>query len=144
VGRDLEALDVEGDDQGVAGNHLGVLAFRPEDAIGEMVVLELERAGVGGSGGQNDGDGKSGPHGWEVLIWRDGATPPLRTGDGFSVIVRGDPPGCQCKNLDNSAGAYYNHIVMKPTGYAMTPSASLDATFAALADPTRRAILARL
>src|ERR1700736_78 len=33
---------------------------------------------------------------------------------------------------------------MKPTGYAMTPSARLDATFAALADPTRRAILARL
>src|SRR5713101_2829087 len=33
---------------------------------------------------------------------------------------------------------------MKSTGYAMTPSARLDATFAALADPTRRAILARL
>jgi DNA-binding transcriptional ArsR family regulator len=33
---------------------------------------------------------------------------------------------------------------MKPKGYAMTPSARLDATFAALADPTRRAILARL
>jgi DNA-binding transcriptional ArsR family regulator len=33
---------------------------------------------------------------------------------------------------------------MKPTGYAMTPAARLDATFAALADPTRRAILARL
>src|SRR5713226_9750938 len=33
---------------------------------------------------------------------------------------------------------------MKPGGYAMTPSARLDATFAALADPTRRAILARL
>jgi DNA-binding transcriptional ArsR family regulator len=33
---------------------------------------------------------------------------------------------------------------MKPTGYARTPSARLDATFAALADPTRRAILARL
>ena len=29
-------------------------------------------------------------------------------------------------------------------GYAMTPSQRLDATFAALADPTRRAILARL
>ena len=38
----------------------------------------------------------------------------------------------------------YNHIVVKPMGYAMTPSARLDATFAALADPTRRAILARL
>jgi DNA-binding transcriptional ArsR family regulator len=33
---------------------------------------------------------------------------------------------------------------MKPVGYAMTPSDRLDATFAALADPTRRAILARL
>jgi DNA-binding transcriptional ArsR family regulator len=33
---------------------------------------------------------------------------------------------------------------MKPIGYARTPSARLDATFAALADPTRRAILARL
>ena len=29
-------------------------------------------------------------------------------------------------------------------GYGMTPSQRLDATFAALADPTRRAILARL
>ena len=29
-------------------------------------------------------------------------------------------------------------------GYSMTPSERLDATFAALADPTRRAILARL
>jgi len=48
------------------------------------------------------------------------------------------------KGLDNSAGIAYNQIVMKPTGYAMTPSARLDATFAALADPTRRAILARL
>jgi DNA-binding transcriptional ArsR family regulator len=33
---------------------------------------------------------------------------------------------------------------MEPRGYAKTPSARLDATFAALADPTRRAILARL
>ena len=32
---------------------------------------------------------------------------------------------------------------MEPTGYAQSP-AQLDATFAALADPTRRAILARL
>ncbi len=37
-----------------------------------------------------------------------------------------------------------NHMVMKPASYAMTPSDRLDATFAALADPTRRAILARL
>ena len=33
---------------------------------------------------------------------------------------------------------------MQPKGYARSPSARLDATFAALADPTRRAILARL
>jgi DNA-binding transcriptional ArsR family regulator len=35
-------------------------------------------------------------------------------------------------------------MVSKPEGYAMTSSDRLDATFAALADPTRRAILARL
>jgi DNA-binding transcriptional ArsR family regulator len=33
---------------------------------------------------------------------------------------------------------------MKPKGYSHTPSGRLDATFGALADPTRRAILARL
>ncbi|HEV3301945.1 MAG TPA: metalloregulator ArsR/SmtB family transcription factor [Planctomycetaceae bacterium] len=33
---------------------------------------------------------------------------------------------------------------MKPTRYGATRSARLDATFAALSDPTRRAILARL
>ena len=33
---------------------------------------------------------------------------------------------------------------MQPTGYQYSPSERLDATFAALADPTRRAILARL
>jgi DNA-binding transcriptional ArsR family regulator len=38
----------------------------------------------------------------------------------------------------------YNHMVYKLSGYAMSPSHDLDATFAALADPTRRAILARL
>jgi DNA-binding transcriptional ArsR family regulator len=35
-------------------------------------------------------------------------------------------------------------MVYEPSGYEMTPSNRLDATFAALADPTRRAILARL
>ncbi len=35
-------------------------------------------------------------------------------------------------------------MVLEPAGYEMTPSQRLDATFAALADPTRRAILARL
>lgn len=33
---------------------------------------------------------------------------------------------------------------MQPKGYARTPAGRLDAVFAALADPTRRAILARL
>jgi DNA-binding transcriptional ArsR family regulator len=33
---------------------------------------------------------------------------------------------------------------MQPTGYGRTTPRHLDATFAALADPTRRAILARL
>ena len=33
---------------------------------------------------------------------------------------------------------------MQPHGYGSRPSAALDAIFAALADPTRRAILARL
>jgi DNA-binding transcriptional ArsR family regulator len=33
---------------------------------------------------------------------------------------------------------------MEPTGYARSDVAGLDATFAALADPTRRAILSRL
>ena len=35
-------------------------------------------------------------------------------------------------------------MVMEPTGYATAPPPGLDATFAALADPTRRAILSRL
>ena len=33
---------------------------------------------------------------------------------------------------------------MEPTGYELAPGDRLDVTFAALADPTRRAILARL
>jgi DNA-binding transcriptional ArsR family regulator len=46
--------------------------------------------------------------------------------------------------LDSTAGSVYNHVVLQLAGYEMTPSDRLDATFAALADPTRRAILARL
>jgi DNA-binding transcriptional ArsR family regulator len=38
----------------------------------------------------------------------------------------------------------YNVSVIEPSGYAMSMSDQLDATFLALADPTRRAILARL
>jgi DNA-binding transcriptional ArsR family regulator len=39
--------------------------------------------------------------------------------------------------------ALHYHMVMEPIGYSQS-SSRLDATFAALADPTRRAILARL
>lgn len=46
--------------------------------------------------------------------------------------------------VDRQARDVYNVMVMQPMGYRMTPSRQLDATFAALADPTRRAILARL
>ena len=38
----------------------------------------------------------------------------------------------------------YNHVDMELRGYAEDTSGRLDATFLALADPTRRAILARL
>ena len=38
----------------------------------------------------------------------------------------------------------HNRMVIEPIGYVMTASQRLDLTFAALADPTRRAILARL
>jgi DNA-binding transcriptional ArsR family regulator len=46
--------------------------------------------------------------------------------------------------LDVPLFIVHNRIVIESFGYVMTPSARLDATFAALADPTRRAILARL
>lgn len=39
--------------------------------------------------------------------------------------------------------SFYNHLVMEQLGHAPTPH-NLDAIFAALADPTRRAILSRL
>jgi DNA-binding transcriptional ArsR family regulator len=45
--------------------------------------------------------------------------------------------------LDKSALFLYNHFVMEQIGYEQS-DISLDTTFAALADPTRRAILARL
>lgn len=45
--------------------------------------------------------------------------------------------------IDNRADAY-NLLSIKLDGYGMTESERLDATFIALADPTRRAILARL
>lgn len=41
-------------------------------------------------------------------------------------------------------GVVYNYLVMQPIGYELATPDRLDTTFAALADPTRRAILARL
>jgi DNA-binding transcriptional ArsR family regulator len=41
-------------------------------------------------------------------------------------------------------GRFHNLSVVEPIGYPTRPPARLDATFAALADPTRRAILERL
>ncbi len=49
------------------------------------------------------------------------------------------------KNLTGPPTDVYNHIVMELTGYEQPEwDRRLDATFSALADPTRRAILARL
>ena len=47
-------------------------------------------------------------------------------------------------DLTDPARVLYYHLVMQPSGYRNLTAARLDATFAALADPTRRAILARL
>src|SRR5207253_1144291 len=61
-----------------------------------------------------------------------GRIPPAHLVDSSGLDIRRKP-------------AYiHNHMVLKPTSYGQRPSARLDATFAALADPTRRAILARL
>ena len=49
-----------------------------------------------------------------------------------------------CSRLDERFELVNNQMVLEPIGYGMTPSQRLDATFSALADPTRRAILARL
>jgi DNA-binding transcriptional ArsR family regulator len=46
--------------------------------------------------------------------------------------------------LDGDICDVHNQLVIELIGYGMRPSDRLDATFAALADPTRRAILARL
>jgi DNA-binding transcriptional ArsR family regulator len=52
--------------------------------------------------------------------------------------------GVTFTGLDVSGVTIYNRMVLKLIGYEMSPSDRLDATFMALADPTRRAILARL
>ncbi len=46
-------------------------------------------------------------------------------------------------SLDSGKALHYR-LVMQPNGYVLGAPEGLDATFAALADPTRRAILARL
>lgn len=67
-----------------------------------------------------------------------GSSPATTTGKGKRALTRND--GClthyhiQCITI-----WFLNHTVIE-----LTPGARLDATFAALADPTRRAILARL
>jgi len=48
------------------------------------------------------------------------------------------------KKTLTSVGYLYNLLVIEPMSYTEASSDRLDATFAALADPTRRAILARL
>ena len=48
------------------------------------------------------------------------------------------------KRVDKEEFALYNSIVLQPIGYGMLTSSQMDATFAALADSTRRAILLRL
>ena len=49
---------------------------------------------------------------------------------------------CGTSSVD-MGGHPYNYLVMEQVGYS-SQSANLDAVFAALADPTRRAILSRL
>jgi DNA-binding transcriptional ArsR family regulator len=46
--------------------------------------------------------------------------------------------------FDILLGLIYKDVVMQPTGYATLTPDHLNATFAALSDPTRRAILDRL
>jgi DNA-binding transcriptional ArsR family regulator len=48
------------------------------------------------------------------------------------------------RGLDDRQVLLYNVAVMQPMSYTQQGPDRLDATFAALADPTRRAILARL
>lgn len=47
------------------------------------------------------------------------------------------------ENPFDKGATLYNHIIMEQLGY-IKPQPNLDAVFAALADPTRRAILSRL
>src|SRR6266849_4595808 len=51
---------------------------------------------------------------------------------------------CKRSHLLTYAATLHNMFVMKQSGYGQASSNRLDMTFAALANPTRRAILARL
>ncbi len=64
----------------------------------------------------------------------------------FLALLRGQPPQkAPLTGLDSRlAVTVYYLSVMQPLGYGQMAPDDLDATFAALADPTRRAILARL
>jgi DNA-binding transcriptional ArsR family regulator len=53
-------------------------------------------------------------------------------------------PGCATKKAIDESALIYNHLVMQPSGGASAAPDRLGAVFAALADPTRRSILARL
>jgi len=59
------------------------------------------------------------------------------------VGAAGRPHPANHKGIDRPAVLKY-HLVMELNGYSQAAQNRLDATFAALADPTRRAILARL
>ena|SRR5215469_1040239 len=48
------------------------------------------------------------------------------------------------KRVDKEEFVLYNLVVLQPIGYGMMTSNQMDATFSALADSTRRAILLRL
>jgi DNA-binding transcriptional ArsR family regulator len=71
------------------------------------------------------------------ISWNAGALWSVRARKKFTMAAR---------ELLDERGRHqlYNHLVNKLMGYAMATSDRLDATFGALADPTRRAILARL
>jgi DNA-binding transcriptional ArsR family regulator len=61
-----------------------------------------------------------------------------------STLLRIAGPAHTCRLRLTTPMILNNVLVMEPLGYAMRMSDQLDATFLALADPTRRAILGRL
>lgn len=59
-------------------------------------------------------------------------------------VSRTEPQIVKRIGLTRCSRIVYNHVVVEPMSYTRINSDRLDAVFAALADPTRRAILARL